>query len=162
MGYKQHKEKYKMANRLYVGNLPYSATETDLSNFFATAGTVEKTILVIDRETKKPRGFGFVDMASEEGSKKAIETLNGAEMNGRPLVVNEAKPREDRPSGGNFSPRGHGHGGHKPHHHVPRQMENDFEGSRGGKPRFDERRDRKRIGWKEDRRRSRYEDDGGY
>ena len=149
--------------RLYVGNLPYSATETDLSNFFASAGTVEKTILVIDRETSKPRGFGFVDMASEEGAKKAIETLNGAAMNGRPLVVNEAKPREDRPSGGHSGPRGSHHGGHKPHHHSPRQVENDFDDNRGARRGFEERRDRKRIGWKEDRRRSRYEDDGaGY
>jgi len=101
-----------MPNRLYVGNLPYSVTESDLANFFASAGKVEKASMVIDRDTGKPRGFGFVDMASDEEAKKAIETLHGADMQGRSLIVNEARPKEDRPR-----PSG---GGHKPYAGSPR------------------------------------------
>lgn len=86
--------------RIYVGNLPFSCTEDDLRNHFSTFGAVTSAAIVIDRETGRPRGFGFVEMANDEESRKAIAATNGQQFGGRPLVVNEAKPREAGAGGG--------------------------------------------------------------
>ena len=87
-----------MAKKIYVGNLPFSASEDQVRNLFSTHGEVTSVAIITDRETGRPRGFGFVEM--ESGAEAAIETLNGTEMDGRNLNVNEAKPREDRGGGG--------------------------------------------------------------
>lgn len=97
-----------MAVKLYVGNLPYSTTDDDLRTLFADFGTVESTAVITDRETGRSKGFGFVELSSKEEADKAIEALNGKDNGGRNLVVNEARPREERPQGG--APRG-GNGG---------------------------------------------------
>ena len=78
---------------IYVGNLPYGATESELSELFSAHGTVEEAKVVADRETGRSRGFGFVEMANDDEARAAIEALNGTDMNGRNLVVNEARPR---------------------------------------------------------------------
>jgi len=96
---------------IYVGNLVWACTSDDLIQLFSTYGTVSRAQVVMDRETGRSRGFGFVEMASEAEAKAAIEALNGSDMNGRPLTVNEAKPREPRPSGGGGGGRGYGGGG---------------------------------------------------
>jgi len=100
----------KMAKRIYVGGLPYSATEEDLENLFASAGTVKEATIVTDRYTGQAKGFGFVEMESDADAEAAINSLNGTQMGGRTLTVNEAKPREDRPRGGG-SGGGGGYGG---------------------------------------------------
>jgi RNA recognition motif-containing protein len=94
-----------MTMKLYVGNLAFQTSSEDLEQLFSQAGTVESASVVEDRETGRSRGFGFVEMASNEDGQKAIEQFNGKEVNGRNLNVNEARPREDR--GG----RGGGGGG---------------------------------------------------
>ncbi len=96
-----------MSKRIYVGGLPYSATEEDLENLFASAGTVKEATVVTDRYTGQAKGFGFVEMASDAEADAAINSLNGTQMGGRTLTVNEAKPREERPRGGG----GGGYGG---------------------------------------------------
>jgi len=83
-----------MSKRIYVGNLPFSATQDEVQDMFAEYGTVESVHLVTDRETGRPRGFGFVEMAS--GADEAIQALNRQDMGGRSLNVNEARPREER------------------------------------------------------------------
>ena len=90
---------------IYVGNLPYSTTREDLEALFGEFGAVEAARVVMDRETGRSKGFGFVEMADEAG-KAAIEKLNGSEIGGRKAVVNEARPREERPRTGGFRPRG--------------------------------------------------------
>jgi cold-inducible RNA-binding protein len=94
-----------MSIKLYVGNLPFSATNQDLEGLFAQSGQVESANVITDRDTGRSRGFGFVEMESREGADAAIQQLNGYELDGRAIVVNEARPREDR--GG----RGFGGGG---------------------------------------------------
>jgi RNA recognition motif-containing protein len=89
-----------MSNKLFVGNLSFNTTENDLQDAFAAFGTVTETNLMMDRMTNRPRGFGFVTMASAEDAQKAIDGLNGKDMGGRALTVNIAKPREERPAGG--------------------------------------------------------------
>ncbi len=89
-----------MSNKLYVGNLSFRVTSEDLQDHFSTAGEVQSANVVMDRETNRSRGFGFVEMASEDDANNAIAQFNGAEYDGRNLVVNEARPREDRPRGG--------------------------------------------------------------
>jgi len=89
-----------MSNRLYVGNLPYSVVDSNLIDHFSQAGSVVDAKVVNDRETGRSRGFGFVEMGSAEEAQKAIEMFNGKDMDGRNLVVNEARPREDRGGGG--------------------------------------------------------------
>jgi cold-inducible RNA-binding protein len=87
--------------KLYVGNLTFQTSSNDLQELFSQAGTVETANVVEDRDTGRSRGFGFVEMASREEGEAAISQLNGKEVGGRSLTVNEAKPREDRrPSGG--------------------------------------------------------------
>ena len=95
-----------MSNKLYVGNLPFRVTSEDLQEYFAAAGTVESANVVFDRETGRSRGFGFVEMATAEDANSAIAQFNGQEYEGRNIVVNEAKPREDRGRG-----NGGGYGG---------------------------------------------------
>lgn len=100
-----------MAKRLYVGGLPYSATEQDLENLFASAGTVSSAVVVTDRYTGQAKGFGFVEMSTDAEADAAINSLNGTTMGGRTLTVNEAKPREDRSGGGGGGGRSGGYGG---------------------------------------------------
>ena len=87
-----------MANNLYVGNMAFSTTEATLRELFSQYGTVTKAQLVMDRETGRPRGFAFIEMS--DGGDQAIAALNGTQLLGRTLTVNEAKPREDRPRSG--------------------------------------------------------------
>jgi RNA recognition motif-containing protein len=102
-----------MTMKLYVGNLAFQTTSQDLQELFAQAGTVESASVVEDRETGRSRGFAFVEMSTKEEGAAAIDQFNGKEVGGRPLKVNEAKPRENRGGGG-----GGGRGG--------------FGGNRGG------------------------------
>src|SRR6478672_13686526 len=95
-----------MGNKLYVGNLSFRVTSEDLQDYFGGAGTVDSANVVYDRETGRSRGFGFVEMASDDEATAAIAQFNGQEYDGRNMVVNEARPREDRPRGG-----GGGYGG---------------------------------------------------
>lgn len=97
-----------MAKKLYVGGLAYASTEATMREFFAQCGTVTSASVVMDRETGRSKGFGFVEMSTDAEAAKAIETLNGQQLDGRSLTVNEAKPRTDRPANGNrggYSPR---------------------------------------------------------
>ena len=87
-------------NKLYVGNLSFNSTEDDINDAFAAHGTVTSVNLLMDRETGRPRGFGFVEMSSEDEAQRAIQALDGQDLDGRNLKVNLAKPRESRPSGG--------------------------------------------------------------
>ena len=96
-----------MGTRLYVGNLSYDTNEGDLQRLFAEVGTVASCDLIMDRNTNQPKGFAFVEMGSQGDATKAIGTLNGKEVDGRDLTVNEARPREDRGGGGG----GYGGGG---------------------------------------------------
>lgn len=96
-----------MDNKLYVGNLPYAATEEQVKTHFSQAGTVTSVALIIDRATGRPKGFGFVEMATAEQAQKAISMFNGQDFMGRVITVNIAKPREDRPRG-NFGNRNRG------------------------------------------------------
>ncbi|MDD5066284.1 MAG: RNA-binding protein [bacterium] len=86
-----------MAKKLYVGGLSFDTTESTLREAFAQAGTIESLAIITDKVSGRSKGFGFVEMASDEEAKKAIELLNGKEMDGRKLTVNEARPRESRP-----------------------------------------------------------------
>lgn len=90
-----------MDNKLYVGNLPYAATEDELKKHFSQAGNVTSVALIKDRATGRAKGFGFVEMATAEEAQKAISMFNGQEFKGRALTVNVARPREDRPRGRN-------------------------------------------------------------
>ncbi len=115
-----------MSVRLYVGNLPFSVSEQDLEDLFAQVGVVESINVVTDRDTGRSRGFAFVEMESREAADAAIASLNGRELDGRALTVNEARPKENRGSRGGF---GGGRGG-------------GFGGGRGGGGGFNRDRDR--------------------
>jgi len=91
-----------MGKKLFVGNVPYQVTEDELRQAFSAAGTVESVAIITDKMTGRPRGFVFVEMATDEEAKKAIEIMDGKEVGGRAINVNEAKPREDRPRNGGF------------------------------------------------------------
>lgn len=95
-----------MGKKLYVGNLSYSTTSSDLEQMFSAHGTVESAQVIMDRSTGRSKGFGFVEMSSNDEADAAVTALNGSQKDGRTLTVNEAKPREDR--GG--SRRGYGSG----------------------------------------------------
>ncbi len=95
-----------MGSKIYVGGLPYSATEQELNSLFAAHGSVESARVITDKFTGQSRGFGFVEMASGEDASKAISALNGTQMGGRTLTVNEAKPQEPRSGGGGGGDRG--------------------------------------------------------
>jgi RNA recognition motif-containing protein len=88
-----------MSKRLYVGNLSFQTTENDITTLFEQTGAVESVSLITDRDSGRSKGFGFVEMGTEDAD-KAIAQLNGTELNGRALTVNEARPREDRSSNG--------------------------------------------------------------
>ena len=92
-------EKRRIVMKLYVGNLPFSATEAEIRELFSKHGTVEEINLITDRDTGRPRGFGFVEM-DDEGANAAINALNGTDMGGRSLTVNQARARENRGGGG--------------------------------------------------------------
>jgi RNA recognition motif-containing protein len=98
-----------MGNKIYVGNLPFSATSEQLNEMFSKFGTVDSAKIVMDRDTGRSKGFGFVEMSSGDEAAAAIEKLNGQDMGGRSLVVNEARPMEPRTGGGGG--RGFGGGG---------------------------------------------------
>ena len=100
-----------MGNKLYVGNLPYSITESSLTEMFSAAGTVDSVRLITDRESGRSKGFGFVEMSTDEEAEKAIAEFNGKELEGRALTVNEARPQERRPGGGGGGGGGFGGGG---------------------------------------------------
>ena len=89
-----------MAKKLYVGNLTYETTNADLQQMFEPHGTVESAQVIMDRDTGRSKGFGFVEMKSDTEAQAAIQSLHGKEFNSRALTVNEAKPREDRGGGG--------------------------------------------------------------
>jgi RNA recognition motif-containing protein len=99
-----------MGKNIYVGNLPYDTTGDDLVQLFQTYGTVTSAQVIIDKFSGRSRGFGFVEMANDDESQAAIDALNGSPFGGRPLTVNEARPREERGSGGGGGSRG-GYGG---------------------------------------------------
>ena len=100
-----------MGSKLYVGNLSYSITSSDLEQLFGQHGTVQSAEVISDRETGRSKGFGFVQMGSDDEAQAAVAALNGQQHDGRPLTVNEAKPREDRPRGGGGGGYGGGGGG---------------------------------------------------
>ena len=86
-----------MASKLFVGSLAWATNDDSLKEFFSSAGTVVSATVIQDRETNRSKGFGFVEMSSDEEAKAAVEQLNGKDLDGRPIVVNEARPREERP-----------------------------------------------------------------
>jgi len=88
--------------KLYVGNLSFSSTESEIKNAFSEYGTVDTVNLITDRDTGRAKGFGFVEMANADEAKAAIAGLNGTQLDNRTIVVNEARPKEDRPSRGGF------------------------------------------------------------
>jgi RNA recognition motif-containing protein len=100
-----------MGKRLYVGNLSYNMTDGELQQVFAAHGTVERAEVVMDRDTGRSRGFGFVEMSNDTEATAAIDALNGADVDGRPLTVNEARPKMDSRGGGGGGPRRGGGGG---------------------------------------------------
>ncbi len=109
-----------MAKKLYVGGLPYSTTDSELKDAFSQCGAVESAVIIMDKMSGRSKGFGFVEMSSDEDAQKAIDMWNGKDFGGRSLTVNEARPMEDRPrrdfrSGGNdrggFGGGGRGNGG---------------------------------------------------
>jgi cold-inducible RNA-binding protein len=100
-----------MGTKLYVGNLSFNTTENELQELFSQAGPVQEVTLMQDKFTGKSRGFAFVTMGSEQDAQNAITKFNGQTLEGRPLTVNEARPREARPPGGGGGGRGYGGGG---------------------------------------------------
>lgn len=85
-----------MATRLFVGSLSWNTTDDQLKDFFSSAGTVSSANVIVDRETNRSKGFGFVEMSDEKEAQEAIASLNGKELDGRTIIVSEAKPREQR------------------------------------------------------------------
>ena len=100
-----------MGRKLYVGNLSYGVDSSVLEQLFAAHGTVESAEIISDRETGRSKGFGFVQMATDEEAQAAIAAMNGQQHEGRALTVNEARPREDRGGGGGGGGRSGGYGG---------------------------------------------------
>src|SRR5262245_7755720 len=99
-----------MGKKLYVGNLPYETTNADLEQMFAAYGSVQSAQVIMDRDTGRSKGFGFVEMGNDQEAQAAITGLSGTQMGGRNLTVNEARPKEDRGGGGGGGGRG-GYGG---------------------------------------------------
>jgi len=106
---------------LYVGNLPHSTSETELRNIFEAHGVVEKIALVTDRDTGCSRGFGFVEMTNASEADKAIAALNGTDLGGRTLTINEAKPKSERPRSGGYRFGGRGRDDYRGHPRQPRE-----------------------------------------
>ncbi|MGE0759238.1 MAG: RNA recognition motif domain-containing protein [Pirellulaceae bacterium] len=103
-----------MGKRLYVGNLPWSTSSSDLQALFEPFGAVRSAEVIMDRVTGRSRGFGFVEMDNDDAMNSAVEALNGKDMNGRPMVVNEARERSPRPYGGGGGGGGAAGGGRAP------------------------------------------------
>jgi RNA recognition motif-containing protein len=124
-----------MNTKMYVGNLSYDATDSDLRELFEAHGTVSDVFIVKDRESDRPRGFAFVSMETPEEMNAAIEGLNGAEFAGRALTINEARPREERPQGGGGGGynRGGGRGGDRGGRGGDRGGRGGRGGDRGGR-----------------------------
>ncbi len=101
-----------MGNKLYVGNLPYSYRDSDLEQAFGQYGAVTSAKVMMERDTGRSKGFGFVEMSNDAEAKAAIEGMNGQQVGGRGLVVNEARPMESRPRTGGFGGGGAGGGGY--------------------------------------------------
>lgn len=99
-----------MAKKLYVGGLPYSTSEDELRDAFAQSGSVTSATIIMDRMSGRSKGFGFVEMSTDEDAQKAIDMWNGKDFGGRTLTVNEARPMEERPRGGGGGYRGNGGG----------------------------------------------------
>src|SRR5438034_98519 len=104
-------EEIEMGRKLYVGNLSYDVADSDLSKMFEAHGTVESAQVIMDRDTGRSKGFGFVEMKTDQEAQAAIAGLNGQESGGRSLTVNEARPREERGGGGGGRRGGGGYGG---------------------------------------------------
>ena len=102
-----------MGNKLYVGNLPFSATDESLQDHFSQAGDVQEAVIMIEKYSGRSRGFGFVTMSSDEEAQKAVSMFNGEGFEGRDLTVNEARPREDRGDRGGRDGGGGGGGGYR-------------------------------------------------
>ena len=100
-----------MGKKLYVGNLAYGMSDSELQQLFEPHGTVQSAQVIMDRDTGRSKGFGFVEMGSDQEAQAAIAAMNGKEVDGRALTVNEAKPREDRGGGGGRGGYGGGRGG---------------------------------------------------
>ena len=98
-------------NRLYVGNLPFTATEDDIRDAFADHGTVQSVSVITDRETGRPRGFADVEMSTDQEAQTAVDEMDGRDFGGRSLRVNIARPRESRGGGGGYGGGGGGYGG---------------------------------------------------
>jgi len=111
-----------MGKKLYVGGLPYSVTDSELQRMFEPHGTVRSAQVIMDRDTGRSKGFGFVEMPNDQEAQAAIAALNGQMVGGRSLTVNEARPREDRGGGRGGSGGGGGRGG--------------YDGGRGGRDRY--------------------------
>jgi RNA recognition motif-containing protein len=107
--------------KLYVGNLPHSTTEAELRTVFQAHGEVEKVNIVTDRETGRARGFAFVEMTNDGEAEKAVAALNGTALGGRTLKINEAKPKTDRPRGGQRFGGGGGRDDYRGHARQPRE-----------------------------------------
>jgi RNA recognition motif-containing protein len=101
-----------MGRKLYVGNLPYRLRDSDLQDMFAEHGTVDSAQVIMDRDTGRSKGFGFVEMSSDQEAQAAISALNGRDLEGRSLTVNEARPREEGGGGGGRGGGGGGRGGY--------------------------------------------------
>ena len=117
--------------KLYVGNLPFSVTEESLHQMFATYGQVDSTSVVRDKFSGQPRGFAFVEMGNQAEGEAAIQGLNGSQVDGRAIAVNEARPQAPRPGGGGF---GGGRGGDRGR--GPRQGDRGGRGGGGGRGRY--------------------------
>ena len=100
-----------MESKLYVGNLSYNISEEQLRQLFSQAGEIKEVSLILDRDTRRPKGFGFVEMMTQAEAEKAIQMFNEYELDGRKLTVNMARPREERGAGGGGGYRGGGGGG---------------------------------------------------
>jgi cold-inducible RNA-binding protein len=122
-----------MGRRLYVGNLPYSATEDQLTDLFSRAGQVDNVRVMRDMATGRARGFAFVEMASDDDAQKAVSQLNEFQMDGRPLVVNEARPKPEGGYGGGGGNRGGGREGGGGGRNFESE---DFSGGRRKEPRW--------------------------
>ncbi len=99
-----------MESKLYVGNLSYNVAENELRELFGQAGEIKEVTLILDRDTRRPKGFGFVEFMNQADAEKAIQMFNEYELDGRKLTVNMARPREERGGGGGYGNRG-GYGG---------------------------------------------------
>ncbi len=102
-----------MAKKLFVGGLSYETTESSLKETFSRAGTVESAAIIIDKMSGRSKGFGFVEMSSDQEAQKAIEMFNGKELDGKNMTVNEARPMESRPREGGFQRGNRGFGGER-------------------------------------------------